>query len=199
MPSLPPFTFFDLETTGLDPKKGHRIVEIAGVRIEDGVIRKDSAFCSFVNPEREIPWEARQVNKISDEQVRGAQTIDVVLPQFLEFAKGSILVAHNASFDFGFLDAEKEYCWGYVELPECLCSLQLSRSLFPTEFRHSLDALCKKYCFVMPQERHRALADTILASEVLLKMIAQGGVRGMEELRRRAGMKQLARNVVSRG
>jgi DNA polymerase-3 subunit epsilon len=118
----------------------------------------------MVNPEREIPFEARQVNKISDEDVKNAPTIDAVLPQFLEFAKGSLLFAHNAAFDFGFLDSEKQYCWGYVDLPECHCTMRLSQSLYPTEFRHSLDVLSKKFSLtVMPGMRHRALADAILA------------------------------------
>jgi DNA polymerase-3 subunit epsilon len=193
MPNLPPITFFDLETTGLDPRKGHRIIEIAGVRVENGQILKEKTFSSLVNPEREIPWEARQVNKISDEDVKTAPTIDAVLPQFLEFAQGSVLFAHNAAFDFGFLDAEKEYCWGYVELPECLCSMRLSQSLFPTEFRHSLDVLCKKYGLCMPAERHRALADTILASEALLKMIEAGKIQSFDDIRRRASLKQLVK------
>ena len=120
MSPLPPITVFDIETTGLDPRRGHRIVEIAGVRLENGQVLRERTFSSFVNPERDIPFEARQVNKIRDEDVQGAPTIDAVLPQFLEFASGSLLLAHNANFDFGFLTNEKEYCWGYVELPECL-------------------------------------------------------------------------------
>src|SRR3712207_4630189 len=98
MTPLPPLTVFDLETTGLDPKKGHRIIEIAGVRMEDGKIQEDKTFSSFVNPERDIPFEARQVNKISEDDVKSAPLIDQVLPKFLEFAQGTILVAHNAAF-----------------------------------------------------------------------------------------------------
>jgi DNA polymerase III epsilon subunit len=193
MPTLPPLTFFDLETTGLDARKGHRIIEIAGVRIQDGIIQKDTPFVSFVNPERDIPWEARQVNKISEEEVKSAPTIDIVLPQFLDFAKGTLLVAHNAAFDFSFLETEKQYCWGYTDLPECLCSMRLSQSLYPTEFRHSLDVICKKFNLTMPTERHRALADTILAAEAFLMMLEQGKLRTVEDLRKRAGLKQLAK------
>src|SRR4051812_46635525 len=91
MTVLPPITVFDIETTGLDPKRGHRIVEIAGVRLEDGKLQMQDGFAALVNPERDIPWEAKQVNKISDEEVATAQTIDAVLPQFLDFAKGSVL------------------------------------------------------------------------------------------------------------
>ncbi len=191
MPTLPPITVFDLETTGLDPRKGHRIIEIAAVRVENGEIQRETGFVSFVNPERDIPWEARQVNKISNEEVKTAPTIDTVLPQFLNFAKGSVLIAHNAAFDTGFLEVEKQYCWGYVELPECLCTMRLSQSLYPTEFRHSLDVICRKFGLTMPAMRHRALADAILAAEALQKMLAAGNIGSIEMLRKKASLKQL--------
>jgi len=190
---LPPLTVFDLETTGLDPKKGHRIVEIAGLRIEGNKIIESKTFTSLVNPERAIPWEAKQVHKISDEEVSSAPTIDHVLPQFLAFAEGSLLVAHNAAFDFGFLLNEKEYCWGYIDLPECFCTMKLSQSLYPHEFRHSLDVLCKKYELGMPENRHRALADTILAAQAMLRMCDAGKIQSLEDLRKRAGLKVLVK------
>ncbi len=189
---LPLITVFDLETTGLDPKRGHRIIEIAGVRIEGGKIQSESPFISLVNPEREIPSEAKQVHKISDEEVAKAPTIDAVLPKFLDFAKGSLLFAHNAQFDMGFLAVEKHYCWGYVDIPECCCTMRLSQALFPREFRHSLDILSKRLGLSLPAERHRALADAILAAEALLKMAETGHISSCDELRRKAGMPQLA-------
>lgn len=193
MSFLPPFTVFDVETTGLDPKRGHRIVEIAGVRIENGIVQAETAFEAYVNPERLIPWEARQVNKIDDAMVANAPTIDHILPQFLSFAQGSTLLAHNANFDMGFLETEKEFCWGYVDLPECLCTLTLSRSLFPNEFRHNLDILALRCGLTLPTNRHRALPDVLLTAQAFLKMIEKGGIRSMDELRKRAALKQLAR------
>jgi DNA polymerase III epsilon subunit family exonuclease len=144
-----------------------------------------------VNPEREIPFEAKQINKISDDDVRDAPTIDAVLPKFLDFAKGSILLAHNAAFDSGFLEVEKEYCWGYVELPEILCTMRLSQNLHPHEFRHNLDILARKFSLALPEGRHRALADTVLASQVLLKMLETGKIASIEKLRKLASLKQL--------
>lgn len=191
MAKFPPLTIFDLETTGLDPRKGHRIIEIAGVRVEDGKILEENTFASFVNPERDIPFEAKQINKISETDVADAPTIDVVLPQFLSFAQGSVLLAHNATFDTSFLLVEKEYCWGYVDLPEILCTMQLSRNLFPHEFRHSLDVLARKYNLPFPAERHRALADTILAAQALQKMLEAGKVDSIEKLRKLASIRQL--------
>lgn len=188
MHSLPAFTVFDTETTGLDPAKGHRIVEIAGVRVENGMILEETAFSSFVNPEREIPWEAKQVNHISDEDVANAPTIMTVLPEFLAFAQGSVLVAHNAQFDMNFLEAEKEFCWGYVELPECLCTMRMSQSLYPTAFRHNLDVISERFELPLPQNRHRALPDVIQTAKVLLRMIEEGKIRSMDELRKKAAI-----------
>lgn len=188
MPSLPPITVFDLETTGLDPHKGHRIVEIAGVRIENGIIQEERPFSSFVNPERNIPWEAKQINHIKDEDVIGAPTIMTVLPEFLSFAQGSILVAHNAQFDMGFLEVEKEFCWGYLDLPECLCTMRLSQNLYPTAFRHNLDVISERFALPLPLDRHRALPDVIQTAKVLLKMMEQNRIMSLDELRRRAAL-----------
>jgi DNA polymerase III epsilon subunit len=189
MSALPPLTVFDLETTGLDPKRGHRVIEIAGVRWENGV--PGETFASFVNPERSIPWEAKQIHKISDEEVKTAPTIDAVLPRFLEFAKGSVLVAHNAAFDVGFLEMERQFCWGYVELPEALCTMRLSQNLYPREFRHNLDILARKFSLTVTAERHRALADALLAAQALQKMITDNNIDSMEKLRKMASLKQL--------
>ncbi len=189
---LPPLTVFDVETTGLDPRKGHRIIEIAGVRVEEGTILKKKAFTSLVNPERSIPWEAKQINHIDESELQKAPTIMTVLPEFLAFAKGSMLVAHNAQFDMSFLLSEKEYCWGYVELPEALCTMRLSQSLFPTAFRHNLDALSERFKLPLPEHRHRALPDVLQTAEVLQHLLEHGKIQSMDELRRRAGIGSVA-------
>lgn len=190
---LPPITVFDVETTGLDARKGHKIIEIAGVRIEDGQIDETKSFVSLVNPEREIPWEAKQVNKIKDEDVASAPGIEEVLPKFLEFANGSILVAHNANFDMSFLTVEKELCWGYVDLPECVCTMMLSRELFPNEFGHSLDALARRLKLTIPGARHRALPDVLLTAHALMKMIELGEVESFDVIRSVAGIGALSK------
>ncbi len=192
MSTLPFFTVFDTETTGLDPRRGDKIIEIAGVRIENGLIQETKVFSELVNPEKPIPWEAKQVNKISDEEVAIARTVDQVLPEFLQFAAGSVLVAHNADFDMGFLQIEKETCWGYVDLPECFCTMRLSRSLWPQEFRHNLDSLALRLGLTMPADRHRAMPDVLLTAQALIKMIEIGKITSIDELRKRAGNMQLA-------
>lgn len=188
MVPFPPFTVFDLETTGLDPTKGEKIIEIAGIRIKNGIIQEDLPFTHLVNPERKIPWEAKQIHNISDDDVACAPSIDTVLPQFLQFAKDSILVAHNAQFDMGFLTIEKECCWGYIDLPECLCTMRLSQALFPHEFRHNLDILAHRLNVNIPHERHRALPDVLTTAKAFLQMIHRGNIQSMAELRVKAGL-----------
>lgn len=188
MPHLPPITVFDVETTGLDPRKGHRIIEIAGVRVEGGKVLRETAFQSLVNPERDIPWETRQIHHIKNEDIIGVPTIMTVLPQFLSFAAGTMLVAHNATFDKGFLDVEKEFCWGYVELPEILCTMRLSQNLYPTAFRHNLDTLCERFQIPLPKDRHRAMPDVLLTADVLLKMLEAGRIQSVDEFRRKASL-----------
>lgn len=183
------FTVFDLETTGLAPEAGDRIVEIAGVRVEGGVIDKKHFFLSLVNPEREVPWEAKQVHRIATHELRSAPTIMEVLPNFLTFSEGSILVAHHAAFDVSFLEAEKELCWGYVEIPECLCTMCLSKAVFSHETRHTLDVVVKRLQLPLPTIRHRALPDVLLTAEVFLKLIEVGGIQTLEELREKASSK----------
>ncbi|OIO55754.1 hypothetical protein AUJ46_00465 [Candidatus Peregrinibacteria bacterium CG1_02_54_53] len=188
---LPAFTVFDVETTGLDPRQGHRILEIAGVRIEEGKIQEEQVFSQLVNPERPIPWEAKRVHHISDEEVLTAPTIDAILPEFLRFAQDSLLVAHNAEFDMGFLIREKECCWGYIELPESICTMKLSRSLFPHEFRHNLDVVAQRLGIPPSEQRHRALPDVFTTAQALLKMLEIGKITSIEDLQKKAGLRQM--------
>ena len=86
---------------------------------------------------------------------------------------------------------EKEFCWGYVELPEILCTMKLSQSLFPTAFRHNLDILSERFQIPLPEGRHRALPDVIQTAKIMLKMLDHGKISSMDELRRRAAIQQL--------
>lgn len=185
-PDDSPFTVFDVETTGLNSKGGDRIVEIAAVRVEGGAVREDRMFRSYVNPQRAIPWEAKAIHRIPKEELQQAPPIEEVLPRFLTFAEGSILVAHNAEFDLEFLAAEKETCWGYIDLPECLCTLCLSRAVQPQEYRHTLDAVALRLGLPLPPERHRGLPDVLLTAHVLLKLMNIGNIQSLAELRERA-------------
>ncbi|MDS0847830.1 exonuclease domain-containing protein [Burkholderia cenocepacia] len=151
-----PLVFVDLETTG-GSLADHRITEIGVVEIGPlGV----STWTSLVNPGQAIPPFIRQLTGISDAMVRDAPTFASLAPALFERLDGKLFVAHNASFDRGFLRAEFERA-GVAFNPDVLCTVRLSRALFPRESRHGLDALIERHGLV-PAARHRALADADL-------------------------------------
>ena len=151
-----PLVFVDLETTG-GSSADHRITEIGVVEIGPlGV----STWTSLVNPGQAIPPFIQQLTGISDAMVRDAPTFASLAPALFERLDGKLFVAHNASFDRGFLRAEFERA-GLAFNPDVLCTVRLSRALFPRESRHGLDALIERHGLV-PAARHRALADADL-------------------------------------
>ncbi len=151
-----PLVFVDLETTG-GSLADHRITEIGVVEIGPlGV----STWTSLVNPGQAIPPFIQQLTGISDAMVRDAPTFASLAPALFERLDGKLFVAHNASFDCGFLRAEFERA-GLAFNPDVLCTVRLSRALFPRESRHGLDALIERHGLV-PAARHRALADADL-------------------------------------
>ncbi|HDR8920168.1 TPA: DNA polymerase III subunit epsilon [Burkholderia vietnamiensis] len=151
-----PLVFVDLETTGGSPAE-HRITEIGVVEIGPGHM---STWTTLVNPGQPIPPFIQQLTGISDDMVRDAPSFASLAPALFERLDGKLFVAHNASFDRGFLRAEFERA-GLAFNPDVLCTVKLSRALFPRESRHGLDALIERYGLV-PAARHRALADADL-------------------------------------
>jgi DNA polymerase-3 subunit epsilon len=101
-----------------------------------------------------------------------------------------VLVAHNASFDMGFLATEKEFCWGYIELPECFCTMRLSQHLWPTAFRHTLDQVAVRLQLPIPKDRHRAMPDVLLTADALTAMLPLAKVGSIEQLRKVAGLEK---------
>ena len=97
---------FDLETTGFSPIQD-KIIEIGAVKVERGVITE--RFSTFVNPKIPIPFKITQLTSITDDMVVDAETIDVVLPKFLDFIGDAVLVAHNAGFDVSFIEQNCRY------------------------------------------------------------------------------------------
>ncbi|WP_284888948.1 exonuclease domain-containing protein [Burkholderia sp. lyk4-R2A-23] len=151
-----PLVFVDLETTGGSSAE-HRITEIGVVEIGPlGV----STWTTLVNPGQSIPPFIEQLTGISDDMVRDAPSFASLAPALFERLDGKLFVAHNASFDRGFLRAEFERA-GIAFNPDVLCTVRLSRALFPREARHGLDALIERHGLV-PAARHRALADADL-------------------------------------
>jgi len=162
------FSIFDTETTGLDPRSGDRIVEIAAVRLKGK--DKLGEFHSLVNPGRPISEGAYQVNKITAEMLQGAPPIGEVIPGFLEFIKGSCLCSYNAMFDLEFLESELKLAG--LDFPEdvlVIDILRMSRKILPRLERYALWFVAEKLAIDFKQE-HRALSDVELTLSVFLKL-----------------------------
>jgi DNA polymerase III subunit epsilon len=155
-PAESPLVFVDLETTGGSVGE-HRITEVGVVEVAGGQV---SRWSTLVDPRQSIPPFIQQLTGITDQMVQGAPTFDEIAPALLERLDGKLFVAHNAAFDRGFLRAEFERA-GFSFNPDVLCTVRLSRALFPGEKRHGLDALVERHALV-PSDRHRALADADL-------------------------------------
>jgi DNA polymerase III subunit epsilon len=151
-----PIAFVDLETTG-GSTGVHRITEVGVVEIGP---QGTSRWSTLVDPQQPIPPFIQQLTGITDAMVRGAPTFDAIAPELFARLDGKLFVAHNASFDRGFLHSEFERV-GLAFNPDVLCTVRLSRALFPAEKRHGLDALVERHALV-PSDRHRALADADL-------------------------------------
>ncbi len=165
------YTVFDTETTGLSPYKGDRVIELAALKIIDGKISQET-FVTLINPERNIPYAASSVNGITDAMVKDAPVMFDVLPYFMEFIGDSVIVAHNAKFDMRFLESEIKLCGLDNKLPQSICTVEMSRKLFPYQRYHNLDVVTKRIG-VKISDRHRALGDVIATAEVFLRFIEQ--------------------------
>jgi len=171
----------DTETTGLDPKTGHRLIEIACIEIED-LLPTGRSFHRYIDPERDIDPEAEKVHGISRAMVQGKPRFAdaEIAEQFLEFVADAPLIAHNAAFDRSFINHELKLC-GRPILPEprWVCTYEMAKVRFPGMY-NSLDALCKRFKISLAErEKHGALIDTRLLSMVYLEL--QGGKeRGLD-------------------
>jgi DNA polymerase III epsilon subunit family exonuclease len=178
------FVVFDTETTGLDPLCGDRVVEIAAVRMRQGVCT--ASFQSMVNPGRDISPGAFAVNRISPEMLIDAPLPAAVYPQFLDFCRGAALCAYNAPFDMGFLEQELRLLT--LPLPEAAVFdlLRLARRLVPSLPRYALAAVAAHLGITRTQE-HRAAQDVQITVEVfnrLGQIMAQQGMDDLESLQR---------------
>ena len=174
------FVVFDLETTGFSPI-ANRIIEIGAVLVEDGVIT--DRFSTFVNPKTPIPYKIEQLTGISDQMVMDAPTIDRILPEFMEFCKGAVLVAHNAPFDVGFVERNCQQ----LGLPFDLTSVDtvgMARFLLPALNRFKLDTVAKALQIPL-YNHHRAVDDADCTAKIFVKfveMCAERGIHDLEEL-----------------
>ena len=166
----------DTETTGLDPRQGHRIIELAAIELEG---RKLSLrrFHRYLNPEREIDAGAVAVHGLTYERLQNEAKFADIASSFLEFIEGAELIIHNAPFDIGFLNHELDLI-GLPSLQNAvLDTLKVAREMHPGK-KNSLNALCSRYEIDNAHRSlHGALLDTELLAEVYFAM-----TRGQESL-----------------
>lgn len=157
------YVVFDIETTGLSITRNN-ITELAAVKLQGG--QEIGRYTTFVNPHEKIPYHIQQLTNITDEMVKDAPDLEPVLKEFVEFVGDGILVAHNARFDMGFIQASLRK-YGMPELPNpFLDTLELARLLFPTMKNHRLNTLADKYK-VLLESHHRAVDDTVALGGIL--------------------------------
>ncbi|QPH54179.1 3'-5' exonuclease [Pontivivens ytuae] len=177
------FVVFDSETTGLDPAKD-AVVQLAGVRVVNGRVVEGEVFDHLVDPGRPIPPVAIRVHGVTNEMVAGAPPLAKIGHDFHEFARGAVLVAHNAPFDLAFLKREETRIGKCFDHP-VLDTVLLSAALFGESEEHTLDAIAERLDVAIPgADRHTALGDARATAEVLVKMIpmAEGmGIRTFGE------------------
>lgn len=169
----------DTETTGLDPKLGHRIIEVAGVELVNRRLT-GRHFHRYVNPGRDSDEGALQVHGLTTEFLGDKPKFHEIVDEFIDYVSGAELIIHNAPFDIGFLDTElalarrkrfKAYC------PVIIDTLRMAKDLHPGK-RNGLDALCERYQIDnSARTLHGALLDAELLAEVYLAM-----TRGQESL-----------------
>ena len=160
------FVVFDIETTGFSPVE-NRIIEIGAVKVCGGKIVEH--FSSFVNPEVPIPFEIEKLTSIRDDMVVDAEKIESVLPKFLKFCEGCMLVAHNAGFDMSFI---MENCnrQGIPHDFTYIDTVGMARVMLPAQAKHTLDAVAKTLG-VSLLNHHRAVDDAEATAEIFVKLI----------------------------
>ena len=160
------YVVFDIETTGFSAVTD-RIIEIGAVKVEGGKIT--DKFSTFVNPKRPIPFRITELTGITDEMVIGSPDIETILPQFIEFIGDAVLVAHNASFDVGFIEQnckrqKIEADFTYVD------TVALARVLLPALNRFKLDTVAKALNISL-ENHHRAVDDAGCTAEIFVKFV----------------------------
>jgi DNA polymerase-3 subunit epsilon len=166
----------DTETTGLDPRQGHRIIEVAAIEMDGRKVSKRT-FHRYINPEREIDEGAAAVHGLTLDRLQDEAKFIEVAPALLEFIAGAELIIHNAPFDIGFLNAELALAGLPPLTNPVIDTLKVAKELHPGK-KNNLNALCDRYQIDNSHRTlHGALLDTELLAEVYLGM-----TRGQESL-----------------
>ena len=167
------YIVLDTETTGLEVKQGHRVIEIGAVLLNDRKKSEDH-FHSYLNPSRLIDEEASKVHGITNQDLEDKPSFDEIAEEFINFIEGATLVIHNAPFDLGFLNNELQLASTSYPKIEEICevedSLIIARDKFPGQ-RNSLDALATRYD-VSGYDRtfHGALLDANILADVYMQL-----------------------------
>lgn len=161
----------DTETTGLDPAKGHRVVEIGAVEIAN-LIPTGRIFHVYIDPERDMPEEAFRVHGLSQEFLSKHKKFAEIISGFRDFIDGAQLIIHNAEFDVRFLNAEMSRLdFPGIEMANVIDTLTLARRRHPGA-SNTLDALCQRYGVdASRREKHGALLDAHLLAEVYAELM----------------------------
>lgn len=162
---------FDMETTGFNVNEGDRLVEIGAVELINH-IPTGVTYHQYINPEREVPEDAFKVHGLSYDFLKDYPTFRQVADEWLEFVGDAVLVAHNASFDIGFLNGQlKELDKPLFTWDRVVDTLEIARNLFPGA-RVNLDALCRRYGIDNSERTlHGALLDADLLAKVYLELL----------------------------
>ena len=161
---------FDTETTGIMPGDGHRVVEIGALEMIGRVVT-GRTFHTYIDPCRPMPKDAQGVHGLSSAFLTGQPIFEAVVDEFLDFIQDSPLVAHNAVFDFGFINYELMRArMPVIANSRAVCTLELSRKKHPGA-KHTLDALCNRYGIDLSQRtKHGALIDAELLARVYVEL-----------------------------
>lgn len=174
------YVVFDSETTGLNPRQGDEIVQLAAVRIVNGRRVEGEVFDTLVNPGRPIPSVSTEVHGITDAMVADAPGVLEVVRRFHKFAEGAVLIAHNAPFDMEFLRRVEGQLGVTFDMP-VLDTVLLSAVVYGQHEVHSLDALSHRLGITIPEEdRHTAIGDTIATADAFLKLVPMLAGRGLD-------------------
>jgi DNA polymerase-3 subunit epsilon len=160
---------FDTETTGLDPQSGDRMVEIGCIELFNRV-PTGRTFHAYFNPKRSMPLAAEQVHGLTDAFLADKKCFDEHALELIEFLEDAPLVAHNAQFDFAFLNYELDICGhSAISLDRMIDTVALARRRHPGA-KHSLDALCTRYGV---DRSHRVLHGALLDAELLAQVYVE--------------------------
>ncbi|MCR4716073.1 MAG: PolC-type DNA polymerase III, partial [Lachnospiraceae bacterium] len=174
------YVVFDIETTGFYSSK-NSIIEIGAVKVVDG--KEVDYFSEFVNPHTPIPYKITELTSITDEMVKDADDISVILPKFMDFIGDSALVAHNAQFDVGFIEANCKRLNLTYDFT-VLDTVELAHALVPDLSRFKLDTVAKRLKIDL-KHHHRAVDDAKATAKIFIKfieMLEELGITNLDEL-----------------